>query len=148
MTHEFEDFLSRQSASWTGRTGRQKPLDDAPPEATEDGQYRAFGFAPGDDLESCNVAWWLTATMPQGQEIQYRYLMRVGYIGDETLHLMMTDCMIHIEGRNLGELRRKLARHKVTYIQAFSPHAWAAPPADAALIEKVTLMFPGDEGKL
>lgn len=144
MTHEFEDFLSRPHTSWTGRTGKQQAPDDTPQDDPEDGRYKAFGFAPGDDLESCNVGWWLTADVPQGQEILYRFLIRIGYIGDNDLHLMLTDCIIHIEGRNLRELRRKMARRRVTFIQAFNPMAWAAPAEGEPLIEKITLLYPCD----
>jgi hypothetical protein len=145
MTHEFEDFLSRPHTSWTGRTGREQPKDDDAYASPEDGRYKAFGFNPSDDIETCNVAWWLTADTPQGQELLYRFLIRIGYLGDESLHLMLTDCIIHIEGRNLRELRKKLARRRVTYIQAFNPMAWAAPPASEPLIEKITLLYPGEQ---
>lgn len=150
MTHEFEEFLSRPHTSWTGRTGKA-PAPSAQPltddiELEPSGGYKAFGSAPGDDIESCSIAWWLTADVPQGQEVMYRYLMRVGFIGDDELHLMLTDCLIHIKGRNLGELRRKLARRKVTYVQAFNPNTWPAPPADQPLIDRITLLYPGDTG--
>ena len=147
MTHEFEEFLSRPHTSWTGRTGKEPPKEEDLPTAPEDGRYKAFGFAPGDDLESCNIGWWLTADVPQGQEILYRFLIRVGYIGDDDLHLMLTDCIIHIQGRNLRELRRKLARRRVTFIQAFNPMTWAEPAAQEPFIEKITLLYPGEGGE-
>lgn len=148
MTHEFEEFLARPHTSWTGRTAKAAT---APPPVTDDydaeptGAYKAFGSAPGDDIESCSITWWLTADVPQGQEVMYRYLMRVGFIGNEELHLMLTDCLIHIKGRNLGELRRKLARRKVTYVQAFNPNTWPLPQDGQPVVESITLMQPNDK---
>jgi hypothetical protein len=147
MTHEFEEFLSRPHTSWTGRTGKASPPTDDTAEAA-DGRYRAFGSTPTDELDACNVSWWLTADVPQGQEFQYRFLMRVGYIGDTTLHLFLSDCIIHVEGRNLGELRKKLARQKVTFIQAFNPNLWAMPIAGEPWVDKIVLLYSGDEGKV
>ena len=77
MTNEFDEFLAQPHTSWTGRTGRSSTAPEGEEEVLDDGRYRAFGFAPGDDLESCNVAWWLTAETPQGQEFLYRYLIRI-----------------------------------------------------------------------
>jgi hypothetical protein len=146
MTDELDQYLPPSHTSWTGRTGRPAPAEDdaAPP---GDGRYRAFGSAPGDDIESCNVSWWLTAEIPQGQEIIYRYLIRIGYVGDEQLHLMLTDCILHIEGRNLGELRRKLARRKVTLIQAFNPGIWPGPQDHEPIVEKISILYPGEKGQ-
>jgi hypothetical protein len=147
MTHEFEDFLSRPHTSWTDRTAKA-PLasqhgpttDDAP-----DGRYRAYGTTPSDDLDACNVSWWLTSDVPQGQEFQYRFLLRVGYIGDTTLHLFLSDCILHIEGRNLSDLRNKLARQKATMIQAFNPNLWPPPAESEPLIHSISILYPGEK---
>ena len=62
------------------------------------------------------------------------------------LHLMLTDCILHLEGRNLTDLRKRLARRRVTFIRAFNPALWPAPQAGEPLIERITLHYPGEGG--
>lgn len=140
MTHEFEQYFSPPGSSWAGRTGKTMPPIGSVEEDAHDGRYRAFGVIPTDDLDACSVSWWLTAEVAQGQDFQYRYLLRVGYIGDTTLHLFLTDCVIHIEGRNLTELRKKLSRQKVSFIQAFNPGIWAKPECSEPYIDTIAIL--------
>jgi hypothetical protein len=108
------------------------------------GSYKAYGHTPTNELETCDVTWWLTGQIPQGQEIQYRFLVRVGYIGDDQLHLMLTDAIIAIKGKNLRDLRKRLMRQRVTFIQAFNPGIWPRPPEGEPLIEKIRILYPGE----
>lgn len=149
MTQDF-DALFRPSGGWAKRVAGDDPSASvAPQETAEDqqgGEYRAYGFVPSDDLHACEVSWWLTHDVPQGQEFQYRYLVRVGFVGDDQLHLMLTDCIIAIEGKHLHDLRKRLSRGKVTFIQAFNPKRWPKPPDTEPIIEKVQLLYPGEPG--
>lgn len=146
MSGSFDQFVER--GGWAGRVQepRQQPSEpDGEEKTVGSGPYKAYGFAPTDDLETCDVSWWLKGEIPQGQELQYRFLVRIGYLGDDQLHLMMTDCVLHLEGRNLTDLRKRLARRRVTFIRAFNPKLWPAPKPEEPIIEKITLLFPGED---
>lgn len=143
MSNDFDEVFQNRGR-WADRVSEPRMQPEAAEPAAETGAYRAFGYTPTDDLETCDIAWWLGGDTPQGQEIQYRFLVRVGYFGDDCLHLMLTDAMIVIEGKNLRELRKRLTRGKVTFIQAFNPRVWSKPPEGEAIVEKVTLLFPGE----
>lgn len=141
----------RSSIAWANRVQEPRDAKTAGPPAEDEqavgsGPYKAYGYTPADDLETCDVSWWLKGEIPQGQEIQYRFLVRVGYLGDDQLHLMLTDCILHLEGRNLTDLRKRLARRRVTFIRAFNPALWPAPQAGEPLIERITLHYPGEGG--
>jgi hypothetical protein len=153
MSGDFDELFQRRNGGWAERAGGARPTpqepaaDPAP--VPEEGAYRAYGYTPTDDLETCDIAWWLAGDVPQGQEIQYRFLVRIGYLGDDQLHLMMTDCIIAIEGKNLHELRKRLARRKVTFIQAYNSQIWAERPvAKEPIIERIAILYPGEGAKL
>lgn len=148
MSGSFDEFF--QKGGWTERVTEPRASAPGAPEpaaheaAVGSGPYKPYGYTPADDLETCDVSWWLKGEIPQGQEIQYRFLVRVGYLGDDQLHLMLTDCILHLEGRNLTDLRKRLARRRVTFIRAFNPKLWPAPKPDEPFIERITLLYPGE----
>lgn len=145
MTSDFDDVF-QPATGWAERVAeppRAIEADGSAP-APADGSYRAFGFAPKDDMETCDIAWWLPGNIIQGQEIQYRFLIRIAYVGDDHLTLMLSDCIIDIEGKNLRDLRKRLARRRVTYIQAYNPFAWPKPPTNEPIIEKIQVLYPGE----
>jgi len=147
MTSEFDNLFQRpQQPSWAQRLGDASPSPSPePPLAdTPDGSYKAWGFTPSDDQDGCDVRWWLTAEVPQGLEFDYRFMQRIGWIGDEQLHVFLSDCLIAIEGRGLLELRKKLARKRVTFIQTYHPLIWPKPPDSLPMISKVTVLDPSD----
>lgn len=148
MTGSYDDFFQPRPPTWTQRI--EPRASEPPPEAGlhprsgDEGQYRAFGFTPTEDLETCDVAWWLGHDTPQGQEVQYRFLVRIGYVGDEQINLMLTDAIISIEGKRLQELRKRLSRRRVTFIQAFNPKVWARPAEGEPIIERIGILYPGE----
>jgi hypothetical protein len=145
MSNGFEDFLQQPSSTWAQRTAAPRPAANEA-EAVGSGAYKAYGFTPTDDLETCDVAWWLNGAVPQGQTFQYRFLVRIGYLGDDELHLMLTDCVLHIVGKGLRDLRAKLARRKVTFVQTYHPTIWPVqPPPNEPIVERVQLWFPGEK---
>lgn len=143
MSGEFDDvFGSGSRPGFTERVAR--PDGHATQEAAEasagSGPYKPYGYLPAGGLaECCDVQRWRpSSTVAEGIEFQYRFLMQVGYVGDEELRLFLPDCIVVIEGKNLRDLRKKLARRQVTFIQQFSGSVWPSlPPADEAVIERI-----------
>lgn len=146
MSRNYDDMFHRPNAGWTQRVGEPtEAVEDEPARSTEDGLYRPYGVTPTDDLDSCDIAWWLGHDTPQGQDVQYRFIVRIGYVGEEQINLFLTDAIISIEGRNLTELRKRLRRRKVTFIQAFNPKRWPIlPPPNEPLVQKISIHYPGE----
>jgi hypothetical protein len=72
--------------------------------------------------------------------------MRVGFVGEEHLRLYLTDCIIVIEGKQLRELRKLLARRQVTYIQQYSPRVWPKePPKGETIVTRIEVLRPDQE---
>jgi len=115
---------------------------------TEPGVYKAFGFLPSGNIgETCEVQRWLDASdIADGVEFQYRFLMRVGFVGEEHLRLYLTDCIIVIEGKHLRELRKMLARRQVTFIQQYSRRVWPKePPKGETIVTRIEVLRPDQE---
>lgn len=146
MSRSYDDVFHRPNGGWTQRVGEAPPVTspDEPARSTEDGLYRPYGVTQTDDLETCDIAWWLGHDTPQGQEVQYRFIVRIGYVGDDQINLMLTDAIISIEGRHLRELRKRLSRRKVTFIQAFNAKLWPQPGAGEPVIERIEIHYPGE----
>lgn len=109
------------------------------------GPYKAYGFLPSGNIgETCDVQRWLEKTeIAEGIEFQYRFLMQIGYVGEEQLKLFLPDCIVVIEGMYLRDLRKKLARRQVTFIQQYSPKVWPTPPPKGEpVIENIEVVRP------
>ncbi|MEJ0027689.1 MAG: hypothetical protein WDN01_16820 [Rhizomicrobium sp.] len=134
--------------SFTDRLGRATPeaAASAPDAATPDPhEYRAYGYLPSGNVgETCEIARWIDGTdVPEGMEFGYRFLMRMGFVADEEIRLFLPDCIIVVEGRNLRELRQKLARRQVTFVRQYSARVWPKAPAPTdPIIERVTITVP------
>ena len=116
-----------RSASFANRVGKPEVNGET---FVGSGPYKAFGFLPtGTINETCEIVRWVDGTeIPEGIDFQYRFLMQVGFIGDEQLKLFLPDCIVVIEGRNLRDLRKKLARRQATFIQQYSARVWPKSP--------------------
>jgi hypothetical protein len=145
--NDFESAFGTK-ASFAERVGRADAA--APPAEPNEthagsGQYKPYGFLPTNTVgETCDVQRWLDATgIAEGIEFQYRFLMQIGYVGEEEIRLFLPDCIVIIEGKNLRELRKKLARRQVTFIQQHSAKVWPyRPPVGEPLIEKIQVIRP------
>lgn len=146
---DFERVFGKRDgarSSFTERVGR--PEATAPPaepseQTAGSGAYKPYGFLPAGFGESCDVRRWIDATqIAEGIEFQYRFLMQIGYVGDEQLRLFLPDCIVLIEGWGLTGLRKRLARRQVTFIQQFSPLVWPGHNADEAVIERIEVVRP------
>ena len=112
------------------------------------GAYKPYGFLPtGTINETCEVVRWIEGTeVPEGMDFQYRFLMQVGFVGEEQLRLFLPDCIVVIEGHHLRDLRRKLARRQATFIQQWSPRVWNARPAKGEpIVERIEVVRPTAE---
>ena len=154
MTDEFDAIFSGRSQgrpSFVERTGRapaqaDPATDRTPPTEAErhPEDYKAFGFLPTAVGESCDVQRWVAGTeIPEGIELQYRFLLQIAYTGEEELKLYLPDCIVLITGQNLRTLRQKLARRQVTFIQQFSPKVWPKGPSKGEpLVEVIEILRP------
>jgi hypothetical protein len=109
------------------------------------GAYKPYGFMPSGTInETCEVVRWMDGTeISEGIEFQYRFLMQVGFVGEEQLKLFLPDCIVVIDGQHLGDLRKKLARRQCTFIQQFSGRVWPnAKPQGEAIVEKIEIVRP------
>lgn len=121
------------------------PTGDPKEGTAGSGPYKPYGFLPTAHIgESCDVQRWLDSTeIAEGIEFQYRFLMQIGYVGEEQIRLFLPDCIVVIEGKRLRDLRKKLARRQVTFIQQFNPRVWpGSPPANEPLIERIEVVRP------
>jgi hypothetical protein len=99
MTDEFNEIFGRGVTPRPGFTERLKP--NVQPSATSPTSetivgstpYKPYGYLPSGTIgEGCDVRWWMGSTETiQGIEFQYRFLMQVGYVGDQELRLFLPD---------------------------------------------------------
>lgn len=144
MTTDYDHAFQPAGPGWSQRIGDAHRTATEPSRSTEDGRYRAYGITSTDDLDTCDIAWWLGNDTPQGQDVQYRFIVRIGYVGDEQINLMLTDAIITIEGKNLRDLRKRLSRRRVSFIQAFNAGVWQRPPHSEPLVERISILYPGE----
>jgi hypothetical protein len=132
-------------ASRLGRADLKPNGEEAKEQTVGAGPYKPYGYLPTGNIgETCDIQGWMENTeIAQGVEVQYRFLMQVGYVGEEQLKLFLPDCIVVIEGRYLRDLRKKLARRQITFIQQYSPRVWPAmPPKGEPVVEKIEVIRP------
>lgn len=149
MTDDFDSLFAKpHGSSWAQRvTQRPLPADEPAVGQVVSGDYQPYGFVAAE-REVCDLTYWLKGQIKQGQEIQFRFLIRVAYVGEDHLQLMMSDCVIHIEGRHLRDLRKRLGQGKVTFVQEFNRKIWREPPESEPIISKISVQFPGEPAPL
>jgi hypothetical protein len=128
-----------------GRGDAKAEPGEAKDESAAGAAYKPYGYMPsGGITETCDVQRWLeNSQIAEGIEFQYRFLMQIGYVGEEQLKLFLPDCIVVIEGSYLRDLRKKLARRQVTFIQQYSSRVWRDAPAKGEpIIEKIEVVRP------
>lgn len=146
MTDSFDEIFGKRPTarpSFAERIGGEPTAPaDYRVSTIGSGPYKPYGFLPtGNVGESCDVQRWLDGTeVAEGIEFQYRFLMQIGYVGEEQLKLFLPDCIVVIEGKRLHDLRKKLARRMVTFIQQFNPRVWPTPLQGECLIESISVL--------
>ena len=116
-------------------------------ETVGSGDYKPYGFLPtGTINETCEVVRWIEGTeIQEGIEFQYRFLMQVEFVGEEQLKLFLPDCIVVIDGKHLRDLRKKLTRRQVTFIQQYNARVWqGAKRQGEPIIEKIEVVRPSE----
>jgi hypothetical protein len=138
-------------ASFTERIGR---ADSLPPDTEPNklltagsGTYKAFGYLPVGVAETCDIQRWLDGTDTQeGIEFPYKFLIQLGYVGEEEIRLFLPDCIVIITGKRLRELRQKLARRQVTFVCQYSPRVWPkTPSAQEPVVAHIAVVRPNSD---
>ena len=134
---------TKSPTSFAQRLGKAEPLGESQT-TVGTGAYKPYGFMPNGITETCEVVRWMDGTeVAEGIEFQYRFLMQVGFVGEEQLKLFLPDCIVVIDGKHLGDLRKKLARRQCTFIQQFSPRVWPnKAPKGESVIDKIQVVRP------
>ena len=113
------------------------------------GAYKPYGYMPAGTFNaSCEIVRWIDGTDEfEGIEFPYRLLLEVTFSGDEQLRLHLPTCIVVIDGKQLRDLRRKLMRQQVTFMQQYSPKVWPnAKPQGEAIIEAIQVVRPPTQG--
>ncbi len=129
----------------------QVPAVMEPAEApTASEAYRPYGFLPSNTIgEICEVRRWINGTTtPEGIVFQYRFLMQVAFVGEEMLKLMLPDSIVVIEGRQLGDLRQKLSRRMVSFIQQTNPRIWSNIDPTSPIVSAIEIVRPSELARL
>ena len=144
------DFDKAFGSTPNGRAGfTERVRPDGGKPANDDckddiaGDYKAYGYLPTNSVgETCEVIRWLEGTdVPEGIEFQYRFLMQIGFLGDEEIKLFLPDCIVFVRGKHLRELRKKLARRQVTFIQQYASRLWGQlKSAETPVIETIQII--------
>ena len=117
--------------------------------------YKAFGALAGGSPD-CDVRTWkaLRMDLPEGVMFDYRLLSMVHYSAldldgvEMEIDLIFPDCIIRLIGRHLDEMRLKIRRRQVSFIQEYSPMVYKTPveklPRGEPVITRVHIMQHGD----
>ena len=160
-------FVERVSPERTAEAVGRAWKDDEPAETGVDkpsgevivgsGDYHAYGYMPGGATD-CDIQSWmpLRPDIPEGVCFDYRLLLHIGYGGLEVdseasdattgkmyLRLFLPECVIHIEGAHLHDLKSRLRRREISFIQEYSSMVFGEPasklPAGEPVITKIII---------
>ena len=133
---------TKRPAKFTQRLGKGEPLGEGPT-TVGTGAYKPYGFMPSGTInETCEVVRWIEGTeISEGVDFQYRFLLKVGFVGEEQLKLFLPDCIVVIDGKHLGDLRKKIARRQCTFIQQHSFRVWPGTYSrEAPIIQSIQIL--------
>lgn len=72
-----------------------------------------------------------------GELIPYAHIVRVAYSGDTLVSLVCTGGPVTFEGRNLGELLRRLQMREAGFVQEFDAGRWEMPEEAVAVVSSI-----------
>ena len=110
--------------------------------------YKPYGYLPVGSQRSLDLRWWVdhgVGLAAEGMLVAHRFILRVGYSGDDHLRLVLPDCVVGLTGRNLAELRHRLQHEQVTFIQTFHANQYTEPlpPEEPVILAVEVLMGEG-----
>ena len=159
MSGDPRDFFRQPAASGSHaeRVAPERAGGEAAPSPYDVGstEYKAYGVMPGGSSD-CDVRGWkaLRMDMPEGVLFDYRLLTMIRYSALDLegrmweVDLMFPDTIIRLIGRNLEDLRFRLRRRQVSFIQQYSPRVHPVPidklPVGEPVIEQVHIMQASD----
>lgn len=164
MAANLDDFLRPEGTvqEKPSHTDRVRPAARPEADARQDAyavgasDYKAYGVMPGGSPD-CDVRSWkaLRQDIPEGIMFDYRLLSMVRYssldLDDvrQEIDLMFPDTIIRIVGRYLDDLRQRVRRRQVSFIQQYSPMAHRVPlerfGVGEPVIEQVEVFSYSDE---
>jgi hypothetical protein len=139
-------FGGRRDSPHTDFRERLRGESRAPDQPAEtsvgSGDYKAFGFMPTSAIgETCDLRWWIDGTdQAEGLEFAYRFMLKIGYIGEREIRIYLPDTIVVIAGQNLFDLRKKLARRQCTFVQQWSPRVWKPALRDEASVDRIDVL--------
>lgn len=141
MSGNFEDYVRRRGHG--PGTGTGPGAEPAPETRSEEAEgYLAYGVTRGQQAAMLDLRWWTARSHAQGEMINYAYLVKMLYTGDDYLSLVTSSSVIAIQGKNLGELRRRIATREVEFVQMFNPNVWDAPDEGAPIVTSIQTYDP------
>lgn len=141
MSGNFEDYVRRRGHRPAPAAGAG--AEPAPEKQDEEPRgYQAYGLTVSRQAAMLDLRWWTARNHAQGEIISYSYLVKMLYTGDDYLSLVTSSSVIAIEGKNLGELRRRIAAREVEFVQMFNPNVWDAPEEGAPIVTSIQTYDP------
>jgi hypothetical protein len=125
------------STTFEEKYRKKTPGDAAPAAATP--AIEVLKAAAKEEYKACNTSahpelelWVRTSAANPNAETSIPYSYRNHMITDGSgfvisMHFSTPVISVTLQGRNLGELWRKLLRHEVEWVQEFDPRKWAVP---------------------
>ena len=146
MSDDIEEMFDLEPRrTFTDRVAKRSTASDTqiqlPSQLTN---YEPYGYLGGGRAEEgCAIYTWLDGTqIPTGTEFPWRLYMGTDFHNDTELRILLPHRIILIEGRRLDELRQKLRRGSVNFIQEFHAALWPLPTTSSPLIEKIQIIKP------
>lgn len=109
--------------------------------AAADEEYKAFNSAAHSKFQ----LWFRTsdASPHANTSMPYSYVNHMITDGGGfviSMHFSTPIVSVTLQGRNLGDLWRKLLEHEVEWVMEFDPRKWATPPEDAPCITGIEIV--------
>lgn len=122
MSRDWGDFAETRRQQAEPATPEPQLEPEARPASDE--AYSPWGTVRGQQLSMLDLKSWARPGVPEGDCVSYNYIVKMHYIGEQYLSLVLTNAVIEIEGFGLGDLRQRLITREIAFIQEYSPHAW------------------------
>jgi hypothetical protein len=142
MTDKSPPARPIESLTGGNKNGAWKPNPFAG-EPEQEG-YQAFKTCGPGDVMSIDLV--PADTGREGYEIGYFQNWTVRYLADSSVAILCpaAGLIVFIEGRNLGELRKRLRERRIAAIYEHNPATYGVPPNNAAVVTAIKVEMSGD----